>query len=198
MNLRKRLGLRKKSAGDGPDGQEYSPGEFARDAPDGTPLDDGSTLGRHQPRSSSGWSTTSELQHSLTNLSVAITAQRSTRAKSSGPKDPLGLHVVHTPLGGITANIVFVHGLGGTSRMTWSKNKDSGLFWPRMFLPQEQDIGTARILTFGYNADVKSSGRTSVSVLDFAKDLLYDLRYSKDENADDLNIGSVRWFASMS
>lgn len=67
-----------------------------------------------------------------------------------------------------------------------------------MFLPQEQDIGTARILTFGYNADVKSSGRTSVSVLDFAKDLLYDLRYSKDENADDLNIGSVRWFASMS
>lgn len=80
--------------------------------------------------------------------------------------------------------------------MTWSKNKDSELFWPQKFLPQERDIETARILTFGYNADVKSTGRTSISVLDFAKDLLYELKYSKDENTEDLNMGSVRWSAS--
>lgn len=81
--------------------------------------------------------------------------------------------------------------------MTWSKDKISDLFWPRNFLPQERDIGTARILTFGYNADVRSSGRNAVSVLDFAKDLLYDLKYSKDENTNDLNIATVCFSALM-
>ncbi|KAK4191058.1 hypothetical protein QBC35DRAFT_538935 [Podospora australis] len=76
--------------------------------------------------------------------------------------------------------------------MTWSKNRDADLFSPRVFLPQERDINSARILTFGYNVDVKPGSRSNVkSVLDFAKDLLYDLKYSKDENTDELNIGSV-------
>jgi hypothetical protein len=102
----------------------------------------------------------------------------------------LGLHIVYTPPGPVKANIVFIHGLGGTSHATWSKNRDADLFWPRVFLPQERDINSARILTFGYNAEVK--GRSNAkSVLDFAKDLLYDLKYSKDENTEDLNIGSV-------
>ncbi len=76
--------------------------------------------------------------------------------------------------------------------MTWAKNKDPELFWPQTFLPEERDLSTARILTFGYNAEVGSVGKaTSMSVLDFAKNLLYDLKYSRDENTDDLNIGSV-------
>ena len=104
----------------------------------------------------------------------------------------LGLQILHTPPEAIKANIVFVHGLGGTSHMTWSKNKDSDLFWPRVFLSQERDISSARILTFGYNAEVRPVSRSNgKSVLDFAKDLLYDLKYSKDENTEDLNISSV-------
>lgn len=84
--------------------------------------------------------------------------------------------------------------------MTWSKNKDiERLFWPRLFLPQEQDIGaSARILTFGYNAGVKGRGGASVkSILDFAKDLLYDLKYSKDEDGEELNLDSVRHTTSL-
>lgn len=90
-------------------------------------------------------------------------------------------------------DIIFIHGLGGTSRLSWSKNKNLKLFWPLTFLPSEPDICHARTLTFGYNATIVKggSGRSSTSVLDFAKDLLFDLKYAKDGRTEDLNIGAV-------
>jgi len=88
-------------------------------------------------------------------------------------------------------DIVFIHGLGGASRKTWSKNQDPELFWPLKFLPSEPDICQARILTFGYNANFRAAGNVSTSVLDFAKDLLFDLKYAKDEQKGDLHVGFV-------
>ena len=77
--------------------------------------------------------------------------------------------------------------------MSWSKNRDPELFWPLKFLPFEPDICHGRIMTFGYNATILGGGtRTSVSVLDFAKDLLFELKYAKDKQREDLNIGAVR------
>ncbi|KAL1835227.1 hypothetical protein VTK73DRAFT_5972 [Phialemonium thermophilum] len=77
--------------------------------------------------------------------------------------------------------------------MTWSKNRDLELFWPLRFLPQEQDIREARILTFGYNSSFRfGSGKTKMSVLDFAKDLLYELKYGSEETEhglEDLRMG---------
>ena len=76
--------------------------------------------------------------------------------------------------------------------MTWSKNKNVELFWPERFLPLERDICLARIFTYGYNADVfKSRGRSTMSVLDLAKDLLYELKYARDDVSRDLKIGEV-------
>lgn len=49
----------------------------------------------------------------------------------------------------------------------------------------------ARILTFGYNANFRAAGNVSTSVLDFAKDLLFDLKYAKDEQKENLNLGHV-------
>ena len=89
------------------------------------------------------------------------------------------------------ADIIFIHGLGGTSRKTWSKNEDPELFWPMKFLPLEPDICLTRILTFGYDANFLAAGKVSASVLDFAKDLLFDLKFSKDEQKADLNLGNV-------
>lgn len=103
----------------------------------------------------------------------------------------LGLNVVYTPNHGHKADIVFIHGLGGTSRWTWSKNKDPELFWPLTFLALEPDLCLARILTFGYNATLRKAGVARQSVLDFAKDLLFDLKYAKDQRKEDLNMGSV-------
>lgn len=98
---------------------------------------------------------------------------------------------MYTPPNGHKADIIFIHGLGGTSHSTWSKYKDPGLFWPLTFLPLEPDVCLARIFTFGYNADFRKAGNAGTSVLDFAKDLLFDLKYAKDEQLEDLEMGSV-------
>lgn len=79
--------------------------------------------------------------------------------------------------------------------MTWSKNRNPELFWPLKFLPLEPDIKDARILTFGYDANFRpGSGRNKMSILDFAKDLLYDMKYAKDDSVpglEDLHIGEA-------
>lgn len=59
------------------------------------------------------------------------------------------------------------------------------------FLPYEPDVCETRILTFGYDANFRAAGNVSTSVLDFAKDLLFDLKYANDEQKEDLNIGAV-------
>lgn len=106
-------------------------------------------------------------------------------------QNPLGLNVVYTPKNGHKADIVFVHGLGGTSRWTWSKHKSPDLFWPLTFLPLEPDLCLARIMSFGYNATIRKSTNASTAVLDFAKELLFDLKYATDDQKEDLNIGAV-------
>lgn len=112
--------------------------------------------------------------------------------------DPLGLKVIHRPTRERRIDIIFIHGLGGSSRMSWSKNRDPSLFWPLQFLPYEPDINEARILTFGYNANFKpGSGKAKVSILDFAKDLLYDLKYAQDDSTariEDLRMGEASSF----
>ncbi|KAI8630209.1 NACHT and WD domain protein [Xylariaceae sp. FL1651] len=113
------------------------------------------------------------------------------RRDSETEPGPLGLNVVYTPENGHKADIIFIHGLGGTSRLTWSKNKNPELFWPLTFLPLEPDLCLARILTFGYNANFLKSGNISTSVLDFAKSLLFDLKYAQDGLKEDLNMGNV-------
>jgi hypothetical protein len=50
------------------------------------------------------------------------------------------------------SSIVFIHGLGGDRVKTWTwEGHDRVLFWPKDLLPQA--CPTARILSFGYNAD---------------------------------------------
>lgn len=120
--------------------------------------------------------------------SAYSSAPNSVRGPDSGP---LGLRVVYTPNNGHKADIVFVHGLGGTSRWTWSKNKNPELFWPLTFLALESDLCLARTLTYGYNSAFHKAGDGKTSVLDFAENLLHDLKYAEDDNNNNLNIGSV-------
>ncbi|KAL9607802.1 MAG: hypothetical protein Q9167_007320 [Letrouitia subvulpina] len=47
-------------------------------------------------------------------------------------------------------------------------------------------------MTFGYNGNfIRSNTRTSTTVLDFAKDLLYELKYAQDEKNEALGIGDA-------
>ncbi|KAH6856020.1 Alpha/Beta hydrolase protein [Chaetomium sp. MPI-CAGE-AT-0009] len=61
----------------------------------------------------------------------------------------LGLQQLASPEGA-NLDIVFVHGLFGNRINTWTA--DNGVLWPETLL--SQDIPDARILTFGYDADV--------------------------------------------
>lgn len=107
--------------------------------------------------------------------------------------DPLGLTLVHQPETTPSLDIIFVHGLGGTSRATWSWERNPDFFWPEKWLRFEPDIKTARILSFGYNANFAATGSTPITgVIDFAKDLLHCMKFAKDEDLEELEIGQVR------
>lgn len=145
------------------------------------------------PADSSHSSYTSPSDPNLTGTSDSYF--QANRGAEASNQDPLGLKIIHRPPGDRGVDIVFVHGLGGGSRATWSKNHNPEFFWPLKFLPFEPGINEARILTFGYNANFRrGSGKIKMSVLDFAKDLLYDLKFAKDESVpelEDLRMGEA-------
>lgn len=83
----------------------------------------------------------------------------------------LGLNTLSTPaFGTANADLIFVHGLGGGSRKTWTKSGDPSLYWPEEWLPYDQACQDVRIHSFGYDS---SWGKKSIlSVHDFANALL--------------------------
>ncbi|KAK5071415.1 hypothetical protein LTR70_010577 [Exophiala xenobiotica] len=105
--------------------------------------------------------------------------------------DPLGLTVLYEPDDNHVVDIVFVHGLGGTSRQSWSANRDPDLFWPLEWLPHETGISNARISTFGYNAHFASAAAPNsiLNISDFAKDLLFQLRFAAGKEKKQLDVG---------
>ncbi|SPQ25797.1 fd481706-75f0-48d7-87ec-5e8d11456a24 [Thermothielavioides terrestris] len=98
---------------------------------------------------------------------------------SAPPKNPQGLTLVHEPHDA-TADVIFVHGLGGSSWTTWCWRHDSSMFWPA-WLQHEQGLSEFRIFTFGYNANWRGPD-TPLSILDFAKGLLIRMRGFGDED----------------
>jgi len=124
-----------------------------------------------------------------------LTPNSSYRGLSPSPdrgSQNLGLQVVHEPGPSAPLDIIFVHGLGGDIRKTWSKNHDAEFFWPGLWLPFEPDIGKARILSFGYNASFRGGAPKTVSnIADFSKQLLYEMGFGKNEDGEDLEIGRV-------
>ncbi|KAI1496365.1 hypothetical protein F5X99DRAFT_422182 [Biscogniauxia marginata] len=113
-------------------------------------------------------------------------------ANANRASDPLGLTVLHAPTTAPSADIIFLHGLGGSSRLTWCKDRNLNLFWPREWLPADPDIRHARILSFGYNANFRSSAQSSsLSISDFSKNLLYDMLFSTDPDGNPLRLGEA-------
>lgn len=114
---------------------------------------------------------------------------RSSPIASPSTSDPLGLTLVYSFPNPIL-DIIFVHGLGGTSRGTWSWERDPSNFWPP-WLADDAEFSRARIFTFGYNAHFTGQ-HTSLSILDFAKDLLIRMKtYSGEHHQGDAPIGHV-------
>lgn len=96
--------------------------------------------------------------------------------------DPLGLHLVCDNSRPI-ADIIFVHGLGGTAQKTWSWDRNVDYFWP-VWLAEEDGLSSSRIFTYGYNSNFKGTG-TNLNIIDFAKDLLFQILVFSDGLAED-------------
>lgn len=106
-------------------------------------------------------------------------AEHRTQRSQGKRDDPLGLLVIHTPVEQ-SVDILFIHGLGGTSLRTWCRNRDLENLWPQLWLPSEPGLSTARILTFGYNAHFSSKKEhASLTIGDFANDLLFRMKYGE-------------------
>lgn len=115
-------------------------------------------------------------------------------------KNPLGLNIIYPirpsnipakPSSGLqTIDIIFVHGLGGLSRGTWTHPETQG-FWP-LWLPEVEGLENVRISLFGYNSALPTpfSVRNALGIADFAGQLL-------DQLVNKYEAGDVRYFSHL-
>jgi len=130
-----------------------------------------------QPASQPGPSTDTVLDSAFTSLAIARTAGSSDEtAQSIGEGRNLGINILHVPATDICTlvDIVFIHGLTGNSYNTWL-HRQSGVHWPRDLV--KHDIPNARVLSWGYDADVASfwGHASSNQLAEHARNLLGDL-----------------------
>ncbi|KAJ9646807.1 hypothetical protein H2204_000499 [Knufia peltigerae] len=102
----------------------------------------------------------------------------------------LGLRAIHVPETKPIADIIFVHGLGGHSYKTWSKDRNKDYFWPGLWLPQDPKIRRARLFTYGYDSSLTGPKRAS-NILGFARTLLFDMRNSRGQQTNSIRVGEA-------
>lgn len=90
-------------------------------------------------------------------------------------KGPLGLNLLYSPPEPLV-EFIFVHGLGGGSKKSWSKTADSYHYWPKEWLPRDLDFQNVRIYSFGYVADWGERKNSILEVEDFACSLLAEMK----------------------
>ena len=81
------------------------------------------------------------------------------------------LVLLHQPIE-TKVDLVFVHGIGGGARGTWSYSKADVDCWPQRFLPFEQGYENCRIQSFRYTAGLTKEDPYASTVADYAQALL--------------------------
>ena len=96
------------------------------------------------------------------------------RSSPEEDEDPFGLEVLHElgDGGGTPVQIIFLHGLGGSQKGTWS-HPGSTDCWPN-WLHAEAGLDNVRIALFGYDANFNVfAPNTNLSIPIFANQLLH-------------------------
>ena len=94
-------------------------------------------------------------------------------------KGPLGLNLLHTvpePL----IDFIFIHGLGGGSRKTWSKTPDPYHYWPKEWISRDPEFSCVRVHSFGYKADWAERKPNFLNIHDFSLALLGEIQCNPD------------------
>ncbi|PYH86403.1 NACHT and WD domain protein [Aspergillus uvarum CBS 121591] len=100
-----------------------------------------------------------------------------TESGNDDPKGPLGLNLLHSPAEPLI-DFIFVHGLGGGSRKTWSKTGSISHYWPQEWLPKDPAFKHVRVHSFGYDSDWSKGKDNCLDIFHFAKSLLGELSTS--------------------
>jgi hypothetical protein len=97
--------------------------------------------------------------------------------------DTFGLRLIHQPkeqtspsdaLVHALIDVIFVHGLGGSSQGTWTHPKSG--FWPT-WLQEQKHLENVCISTFGYDANWDpTKPSNALGIADFARKLLMELK----------------------
>ena len=93
------------------------------------------------------------------------------------PKGLLGLNLLYSPSQPLI-DFIFVHGLGGGSRKTWSKTGSVTDYWPQDWLPKDPAFSTVRVHSFGYDSDWVRGKDNCLNIHQFGKLLLGEMSVS--------------------
>ena len=104
----------------------------------------------------------------------------------------LGLNLLYEP-NECLIDFVFVHGLRGGSRKTWSASPNPAHYWPKEWLPADSDFKYVRIHSFGYNSDWLERRENLLNIHDFGQSLIEEIQASpsirRDQNTRIVFIG---------
>ena len=112
-------------------------------------------------------------------MSSATTLLSTTITEESvdNPKGLLGLNLLYSPSQPLV-DFIFVHGLGGGSRKTWSKTGSVTDYWPQDWLPKDPAFSTVRVHSFGYDSDWVRGKDNCLNIHQFGKLLLGEMSVS--------------------
>lgn len=98
------------------------------------------------------------------------------KAKSKHIINPLGLTEVFSPAAPASVDVVFVHGIFGHPKDTWTCAEED-VFWPAELLPPVLEDEGTRVLTYGYEAgaEVFTDGESKHQIHEVIRSLGRDL-----------------------
>ncbi|KAM7184137.1 hypothetical protein V8F20_012346 [Naviculisporaceae sp. PSN 640] len=89
----------------------------------------------------------------------------------------LGLNLLFQPSQAYV-DLIFIHGLGGGSRKTWSKTHLLRDFWPAEWLPKDPAFSRVRIHSYGYDSDWTKGNANCLNIHHIGKSFLMELATS--------------------
>lgn len=141
----------------------------------------------HSPRKSKSIANThKESQPSKRDSDISFLERKfrslTLRRASTTPTGPetigeLGLNLLHEPPECLV-DFIFVHGLRGGSRKTWSASPSQAHYWPKEWLPADPDFRRVRIHSFGYNSDWMDRRENLLTIHEFGQSLMEEIQSS--------------------
>ena len=122
-------------------------------------------------------------------LEALLIVSHRAKACSSLKVNLIGLTEVFSPSQQASVDVVFVHGIFGHPKDTWTCD-DADVFWPAELLPPVLEDESTRILTYGYDAGFETfaDGQARHKIHDVAdrlgRDLVSNRQVMGNQNPD--------------